>query len=262
MNQVTTTLLELGGGLAPNPVMAHGDGSPLVYLHGPFGQEWSGYLDDLAARRRVYAPANPGADDPADLRLLDHLWDLVLYYDELLDRLGLGTIDLVGHSYGGMVAAEYAAAYPARVRRLVLIDAMGLWRDDAPVNEFVTVAPETLDSQLWHDRTESAVAAFRAVPEDVEESHARLLRRFGAVASTAHFSYPIPERGLVKRLRRITADTLLIWGADDGLVPPVYAEEFARRLPSATCEIVAAAGHYPHVEQRERVARRTLEFLA
>lgn len=255
-------LVELGGGLSPNPVIAKGEGTPVVFLHGPFGQEWPGYLDDLAERHSVYAPANPGGDEPADLRLLDDLWDLVLYYDELFERLGLARIGLIGHSYGGMVAAEIAAAYPSRVSRLVLIDPMGLWRDDAPVNEFVTVAPETLAAQLWYDRSKPAVAERLAPPEDAAEAQAQVLRRFGAIASTAHFSFPIPERGLHKRLRRVTAPTLLLWGGQDGLVPPIYAGEFERRLAQATSEIVAEAGHYPHVEQRQTASRRTLEFLA
>jgi pimeloyl-ACP methyl ester carboxylesterase len=55
---------------------------------------------------------------------------LLLYYDDLFDRLGLDRVDLVGHSFGGMVAAEYAATFRDRVGKLVLIDAMGLWRDD------------------------------------------------------------------------------------------------------------------------------------
>ncbi|WUI01412.1 alpha/beta fold hydrolase [Spirillospora sp. NBC_00431] len=250
-------LIELGGGLGPNPVLHKGAGDPaVVFLHGPFGQEWTGYLDDLAERHRIYAPSNPGADEPGDLQLLDHLWDLVLYYDELFERLGLDRIDLIGHSYGGMVAAEFAATYPSRVRRLVLIDSMGLWRDDAPVNEFVTVAPATLDAQLWHRRP------WPGPEPGHDEAQQQTLRRFGAVASTAHFSFPIPERGLVKRLRRVTAATLVLWGAQDGLIPAVYAGEFERHIPDAIAEIVEGAGHYPHIEQREMVSRRTLEFLA
>lgn len=135
----------LSSPFSSNPVIAEGQGDPVVFLHGPLGQEWSGFLDDLAADHRVFAPANPGIDEPAELDLLDGMHDLVLYYDELFDNLGIGVpFDLVGHSYGGMVAAEYAATYPRKVRKLVLIDSMGLWLDDAPVGDFVTVAPRHL----------------------------------------------------------------------------------------------------------------------
>src|SRR4051812_30359704 len=111
----STRSVQLGGELAPNPVIASGDGSPVVYLHGAFGQEWPGFLDDLAAEHRVYAPAHPGIEDPQDLARLDGFHDLVVYYDELLDALGVEEVDLVGHSFGGMVAAELAATLTRRV---------------------------------------------------------------------------------------------------------------------------------------------------
>lgn len=257
-----TDLVELGGGLGPNAVLTAGSGRPVVFLHGPFGQEWTGYLDDLAGSHRVLAPASPGADEPEDLRHLEHLWDLVLYYDELFGQLGLEEIDLIGHSFGGMVAAEFAAAFPTRVRRLVLVAAMGLWRDEEPVNEFVLVSPEKLDRCLWHDPTSPAVTAHLTGAGDGLDANTRMLRRFGAIASTAHFSFPLPERGLNRRLRRVGADTLLVWGEGDGLVPVGYAADFARLLPRATSEIIAEAGHYPHVEQRQHAAAATLDFLA
>jgi pimeloyl-ACP methyl ester carboxylesterase len=227
------TPVALSGDFSPNPLISKGAGSPVVFLHGPSGQEWPGYLDDLAARYRVYAPAHPGVENPSDLALLNQLWDLVLYYDELFEALGLGQIDLIGHCFGGMVAAEIAATYPARVRRLVLLDARGLWRADAPVGEHVTAPGEQLDH-----------------------------RRLSAAAATAHFIRPHPERGLANCLHRVRARTLVLWGARDDVVPPVYAEEFGRRIRDARVEILAGAGHYPHREQRAEVSRHTLRFLS
>ena len=64
MNSATEQNVELPGGFAPNPVLVKGDGAPVVYLHGPFGQEWDGFLDDLATHRRVYAPAHAGSELP------------------------------------------------------------------------------------------------------------------------------------------------------------------------------------------------------
>ena len=69
----------------------------------------------MAARHTVFAPAHPGAVEPNDLHQLDNLWDLMLYYDDVLAALGLDQVDLIGHSFGGMVAAELAASFPQRV---------------------------------------------------------------------------------------------------------------------------------------------------
>src|SRR5579871_1532026 len=73
-------------------VKVAGSGSPVVFLHGAGGLMWDEFLDRLAARHTVYAPEFPGtsAGDPDAASHIDNLWDLVLYYDELLGALGLG----------------------------------------------------------------------------------------------------------------------------------------------------------------------------
>ena len=75
----------------------------------------------------------------------------MLYYNELLDALGLPRATLVGHSFGGMVAAEIAATNPERVDQLVLIAPVGLWRDDHPIPDFSGVPPERLPGLLLAD---------------------------------------------------------------------------------------------------------------
>jgi pimeloyl-ACP methyl ester carboxylesterase len=89
-----------------------------------------------------------------------------------------------------------------------------------------------------------------------------ILRRFGALASTAHFIHPIPERGLARRLRRIKAETLIVWGAQDSLTPPVYAGDFARLIPNARVHLIENAGHVPQIEQREITSSEVIRFLS
>ena len=84
---------------------------------------------------------HPGAGTSVGLEHVEDLWDLVLYYAERLDTLGLPRATLVGHSFGGMVAAEIAATNPERVDRLVLIAPVGLWLDDHPIPDFSGVPP-------------------------------------------------------------------------------------------------------------------------
>lgn len=272
--------IELPGGFAPNRVIVKGDGPPVVFLHGPWGREWTPYLDNLAKDHRVYVPVHPGTDDAKDLVLLDDIWELALYYDNLFKELGLKSFDLIGHSFGGMIAAELAAIYPHYVRRLVLIDAMGLWRDDVPVEEHVTIAPQDLKALIYADQSRPEVIARENAFEAPEMKEAMsspraltgqqlsvaareaLLHRFSVVAATTHFCHPIPERGLSKRLYRVKADTLLVWGKQDKLVPPIYADEFASRIDNARIAIVDDAGHLPFLEQAGEVSRLTAVFLA
>ena len=77
----------------------------------------------------------------------------------------------------------------------------------------------------------------------------------------AAFIWPIPDKGLKKRIHRVSAPTLIVWGADDRLVPSVYADEFSKRLARARIHIITGAGHAPHLEHPAEVAGLVRDFL-
>ncbi|WP_439816626.1 alpha/beta fold hydrolase [Zavarzinia sp. CC-PAN008] len=245
----------------PNPVMIKGDGRATVFLHGLLGPEWDPLLDRLASGRRVYAPAHVGSSEPDELRHVDGIYELILYYDELFERLGLTQVDLVGHSFGGMVAAELAAAFPARVRKLVLIDALGLWRDEAPVEDYLLVPPETQIRRILGDPARPDIQARLQPPEDPEAQIQAALAKVTALASVSHFLWAVPERGLVRRLHRIKAPTLVLWGADDALVPSLYARDFGAKIRGSEVRIIDGAGHTPHLDKLDEVAAAITGFL-
>jgi pimeloyl-ACP methyl ester carboxylesterase len=248
----------------PLRVLIKGAGPPAVFFDGPWGLTWGPFLDSLAERFTVYAPEHPGTTvgQPDTVQQIDSLWDLVLCYDEMLDRLGLTTANLVGHSFGGMIACEVAAARPSRALSLVLIAPIGLWRDDAPVTNWMTqVAPPDLPKYVFHDPAGPAARALFSFPEDPEQAALAKTRLTWAMGSSGKFIWPIPDKGLKKRIHRVKAPTLLVWGREDRLVPAVYAEEFTRRLPNARVELVSDGGHAPHLEQTETIAATIRDFL-
>ena len=137
-----------------NPkVHVAGSGPALVFLHGAYGLTWDPFLDTLAEQYTVYAPEHPGTTlgDPDGVKALDDLWDLVLYYDELFEQLGLHNPAVIGHSFGGMVASELAACYPQRVGKLVLLNPIGLWRDDVPVKNWMILPLEEVVKAAFYD---------------------------------------------------------------------------------------------------------------
>jgi pimeloyl-ACP methyl ester carboxylesterase len=81
-------------------------------------------------------------------------------------------------------------------------------------------------------------------------------------ACTGKFVWPIPDEGQKKRIHRIAAPTQIIWGRQDGVIASDYAQAFARRISNSRIELIAAAGHLPHVEQTDQVADIVREFLA
>jgi pimeloyl-ACP methyl ester carboxylesterase len=260
---IETRTISVWQGQVHMRVLSKGRGPAVVFFHGPWGLAWDPFLDELARSFTVYAPEHPGTSPgrPDDIYRLDGVWDLVLCYEELLDGLGLSRAAFVGHSFGGMVACEVAAASPGRATRLVLIDALGLWRDDAPIPNWMLLHQGELAGYVFRDADGEAGRRMFAAPEDPE---ARIMARVGlqwAMGATGKFLWPIPDKGLKKRIHRVRVPTLLVWGKEDRIVPPLYAEEFARRLGGARTEIVGQAGHAPHLEQPAAVAGLVRDFL-
>jgi pimeloyl-ACP methyl ester carboxylesterase len=253
--QVEERVLEVGPIRAR--VLVGGTGEPLLYLHGATGPGWHPFVETLAAGHTVYAVEHPGGAGSDALEHLPGLWELALFYDELLDALGLETVAVVGHSFGGMVAAELAANSPRRVSRLVLIAPLGLWVDEHPVPDIAGIPPETLAGLVLADPTGPLAAALAPGEDPQARFEAAML-----MASILHFIWPIPDKGLSRRIHRITAPTLLVWGEADRLVVPAYAEEFRSRLRDARVEIITGAAHLPQLEQPAATREAVVGFLS
>jgi pimeloyl-ACP methyl ester carboxylesterase len=241
-----------------------GRGPPLVYLHGPWGLAPDrDFVARLAAHHTVHAPKHPGtsAGNPDAVHALDGWLDLVVYYGELFEALGLAAPAVVGHSFGGLVAAEFAAAAPRSVGALVMIDPVGLWRDDLPVKNWMILSDEARAPSLFAHPQGEAARRFFSVPGDADERVEVLAQFVWAQACTGKFVWPIAERGFGHRAHRIAAPTLIIWGRADRIIAPAYAQEFAARIAGARVEFIEEAGHLPHLEQEEAVAKAVHAFL-
>lgn len=242
-----------------------GSGPPLVYLHGPWGLGPDrAFVARLADSHTVYAPKFPGTSrgDHEAVHALDQWLDLVVYHGELFDRLGLSRPALAGHSFGGLVAAEFAAAAPKAVSRLVLIDPVGLWRDDQPVKNWMLLSPDARRRMLFADPDGEAAQRFFEVPSDPEARVDTLAQFNWSLACTGKFVWPIADRGLKHRIHRVAAPALIVWGKADGIIAPAYAQDFAKAIAGARVELIEKAAHLPHLEQSDAVVAAVRGFLA
>lgn len=247
------------------PVEVVGEGEPLLYLHGPFGLVERPFLEALAAGRRVYVPAHPGFEgSEGHEELHDTVFDLVLHYDELLDGLGLTEpIDVIGHSYGAFIAGELAAVHRHRVRRLVLISPLGLWLDEAPQPDLFGLTPGTLARHLFADAETGPAKDLFTMPRDREEARLWNRARRRNTVGAAKYLWPLPDKGFRRRAHRVDAPTLLLWGAEDQVVPPgPYLEAYRGLLPAASSEVLPNAGHMVVLEQPSEAASRVLAHLS
>jgi pimeloyl-ACP methyl ester carboxylesterase len=240
-------------------VKIQGAGAPLVYLHGGYGPIEPELLDELAKSFTVYAPEHPGltSGDEDAYKALDDMWDLVLFYYDLFDKLDLEAPAVVGHSFGGMVAAEIAATDPTRVSKLALISPLGLWRDDSPIKNYIVTPQADLPKLMFKDDHHPAQKRIILNPED----QPGFIRITWALGCTGKFMWPLPDKGLSKRMHRIAAPTLILWGKNDRLLPAVYAEEFKTRIPNAKVEVIDGGAHMMPLEEPAKVAGAVAKFV-
>lgn len=245
-------------------VFRGGAGPEILWLHGPHGIDPADpFLAALAARHRITAPLAPGFTDLDELAEIDTIHELALDYDDLLRHLKVPSLPIVGHSFGAMMAAELAAHFPDRAKRLVLLAPVGLWNDAYPVADLFAVPGIEMDALLWRD-----AAAREAHNERLKEARStldeaeRIIAVTRSLTALTKFIWPIPDKGLRKRLRRITAPTLAIFGADDAFVPARYADDFRSGIAGAEASVVAGAGHMLPYEKTAELSDTITRFLA
>ncbi|MBX9664174.1 alpha/beta hydrolase [Novosphingobium sp.] len=229
----------------------------LILLHG-FGSSldtWEPWANALSAKYRVIRLDLPGfgltgADptgDYSDARTLAVLAGM-------MDQLGLPKATFIGNSLGGRFAWEFAAAYPQRIDKLVLISpdgfaSPGFEYGKPPEVPFVmNLMPWVGPRSLIRANLAPAWAHPDALPDAVLERYRDMLLAPGvrqAILDRTHqtvLSDPAP------RLRRINAPTLLVWGEQDGMIPLQNAQDYLRLLPNARLVRLPGMGHVPFEE--------------
>ncbi len=261
-------LLHLGAERPTIEVLEAGDGAPLVFLHGAGGvSEWEGVLPILATHYHVYAPLLPGFGRSTGLEYLDDQFDLFLHTFDVVDALGIERPYVVGESLGGWIAAEMAALRPRDVGRLALAAPIGLWRDESPVEDLFGHMVHEMVPLLFHDPTVPAAQRMLELTQlysDKDDRSEDQIEQLIALArgfrTAAKFLFPIPEHGLERRLWRIQAPTLVLWGEGDRFIDPCYADIFGKKVAGARVEMIPNAGHLIGLERPQPYAEAVLAW--
>jgi pimeloyl-ACP methyl ester carboxylesterase len=265
------------------------DGSGPTLVGHPGGPGFSGdHFGDLGGLSGsfeliVLDPRGTGEssrpDDPHAYRTEDYAADL----DELRNHLGLGEIDLFGHSHGGVVAMAYAADHPERIRRLVLSSTLA--RFAAEQEREMEAAMEARSGEPWFEDAKAAVEAEQAGNFASEAELGALWKReaplyfarFGErehawleaygdlplnAAALKHFNDEIfPAFDLRPRLAEIRAPTLVVTGEEDFICGPASAREIAAGIPEARLCLLPGLGHMTFVEDPDAFREPVAEFL-
>jgi pimeloyl-ACP methyl ester carboxylesterase len=260
VNEPETFSVDLNG--FSSRVWKKGEGPKLGFLAGFGGlPRWIPFLDVLARERTVIVPSLPGfpGGDRGHTVLDSHL-DWVLAVRHLLQQAGLDGADLAGSSVGGSFAAEISAIWPAAVRRLALIAPWGLFDEKDPMTDpWAQRAPEMpglfcADPARWNE--------LRAEPKGAN-SPEWPIEQTRANEAAARAFWPLGNTRLEKRLPLIVAPTLLIWGAEDRIIPHNYADRFAAAItgPSET-RTISGAGHLAELDKPDAVGAAILRWTS
>ena len=237
-----------------------GTGPALLYLHSAGGEtEWTAFHDLLAQHFTVYLPAHPGFDNSDGLDEIDGIDDYAWHYVDLLEKLQLGPVPVVGFSLGGWIGMELAVLRPELVSQLLLVNTAGFRVPDAPMAELFLDDLDKLRNLLFFDPNGPAVAA--SMPSSYEDS--RILLWLKAREATARVGWNpyLHNPKLARHLHRIGCPVKILWGRQDRLLPLPIGETLVNEIPQASLEIFEETGHMLPFEQSEKFVAAVQEFV-
>ena len=242
----------------------HGDGAPVVILYGDQPETPVPPFDDaLAKRYRTVAPSLPGVNRSELPAWIDAMEDLAFLGLDLLESLDAGPVDVIGHGFGGWVAAEMAVRAHQQIRRLALIDSVGI-KVSAPtvrdVQDVYVYTVQEVAELAWHDPAAAKALRWPGMEGVEGDELLMLLRNRQSVLRFAWRPFMYSPK-LVRRLARVRVPTHVFWGESDRVVTPDYGRALQQAIPGAGFTTIPAAGHYPQWEQPEALARSVTKFL-
>ena len=257
---------------------------PLLVCHpgGPGGsaaelRDFAG-LDDTFELVLLCPRGSLGSDPADDYSLGSYVGDL----EALRGHLGVEQLDLLGFSHGGCVAMSYAAAHPAHIRRLLLVDTVAVWGEEAEAAMqrgvearsgepwFADAAKAIEEEQAGEFASAAELIANlqRQIPlyfhrwEGNEQAGRELAADFAEAKPLHHFNtVEFPTLDLRDELRSIEAPTLVVVGDDDFICGPACADAIARELSNAELVTIRDSGHPVYLEQPEAFRAALTDFL-
>jgi pimeloyl-ACP methyl ester carboxylesterase len=240
-------------------VFEGGSGPPLLFLHGGGGPRPNAPIfERLCKRFRVIAPSHPGFGESNLPMWIDSVDDFAHIHLELIARLGLSDIMLMGHSIGGWTAAEMATKCTHAIDRIVLIGPVGIKVgpvDRLDIPDIYAMSQDQLNGLLYAEPER-----WLPDPSKLNDTELTAIARHRQTLALIAWEPYMHNPKLKHRLHRVDRPTLVMRGAQDGLVSADYVAAYAGLIPGARVETIVGAGHAPHLEQPERFDDAVRQF--
>jgi pimeloyl-ACP methyl ester carboxylesterase len=221
-----------------------GSGRPILILHGAGGpQSVAGFAAALAEHAHVFVPTHPGFAGEPRPEWFTSVDDIAFTYLDLLERLDLHDVIVIGFSFGGWIAAELAVRATTHLGGLILVDGAGIQV------EGYEITPPAQGATRNNQRPGPQ-------PGQLSPEQAAAMQTLAVYGKDGLYDVK-----LRRRLARVQAPALVIWGENDTIIPPGYGRAYAESLPNARFELIPEAGHLPQMDQPERLLSVVQEFV-
>jgi pimeloyl-ACP methyl ester carboxylesterase len=234
-----------------------GSGRTLLVLHHDIGTvERLPFYDALAARFDVIVPHHPGWGKSERPQWLRHPRDIAAIYQALLADLGIGDVSLVGLGFGGWIAAEMASLSPLQFRKLVLVGAMGIKPPEGDIMDQAIHSYIAYPMAGFHDE-----GAFKRVYGDVSTDQLEAWDVAREMSFRTAWKPYMHSQTLPHLLGGVRTPALVVWGAEDRIVPRSTGDAYKAALRDARLTVLPGAGHYVEMEKPDELAKLVTDFV-
>ncbi|MBC7488538.1 MAG: alpha/beta fold hydrolase [Cytophagaceae bacterium] len=232
-----------------------GDGQTLVLLHGLFGSlsNWDAVVESFSKKFRVIIPLLPIYEMPIKSAGLD---GLVAFVSAFVNHKKLDQFSLIGNSLGGHVGLIYCLRNQDKVKSLTLTASSGLFENSMGASYPRRGSYQFVQERVRHTFYNPDRASKEMIDEifDVTNSIPKCMRII-AIAKSAQ------RHNMAKELGNIKVPTLLIWGLNDAITPPMVAHEFNRLIPKSELHFIDQCGHAPMMEHPAKFNKIYEKFI-
>ncbi len=240
-----------------------GSGRPLLVLHEELGHPgWLAWHSDLAGDHSLIIPIHPGFGSLARADWVSNVRDLAGFYSRMLKAMCLESVDVIGFSLGGWIAAEMAAADAGQFHRMALVAPTGVRPPEGEILDlFIVTARAYLDASVHDPSSTPEFASLYGGEETTEQFEAWEDAR----AESARLAWKpyMHNPSLPHLLEGVQGlPTLIVWGREDRIVPLPAGHAYNRAIAGSELLVFDDCGHRPEIERTSEFVNRLRSFLA
>jgi pimeloyl-ACP methyl ester carboxylesterase len=232
-----------------------GEGEVLLLLHGLFGalSNWDRVIQDFSSGYRVVIPLMPIYEMPIREAGIE---GLVEFIEKFVSYKGLKDLTVLGNSLGGHVGLVYTLGNVSNVKKIVLTGSSGLFENSMGGSFPKRGSYDYIKERVEYTFYSPATASKELVDEVFNITKSiPMCMRIVAIAKSAQ------RHNLAKEISKITIPTLLVWGLNDTITPPMVGHEFNRLMPNSKLRFIDKCGHAPMMEHPDKFNKYLTEFL-